>query len=148
MELYQPCYCYLPWPLSFQIIANPTPQYASIPYQRHQLMALWLMPWQHSCLLTSFSMTARSWLGQECVCHFWHIQCSIDDPQVSCMSTSLHDSNLTLATGQITQFPWAAHVFICGHFMSFIDSRTLPFDIIIAADDTEDGGPSFEDFLP
>jgi hypothetical protein len=58
----------------------------------------------------------------------------------------LYDSTLPEAAFQILKMPWAVYGFNSGHFISSVQTRSLPFDIVMAADVTKEGRALFTEF--
>lgn len=67
-------------------------------------------------------------------------------PSSSSGAVSLYNSDLPVAAYQIARSTWAIHGYNCGHFMSSIQSRSLPFDIVLASDPTPQGRAQLQEF--
>ena len=58
----------------------------------------------------------------------------------------LYNSNIPAIASQVACFTWAVYGFNCGHFVSSIQSKNLPFDILLAADVFLAGRAMFQEF--
>ncbi|KAL3794570.1 hypothetical protein HJC23_008026 [Cyclotella cryptica] len=62
------------------------------------------------------------------------------------LAVSLYNSDLPVAAYQIARSTWAIHGYNCGHFMSSIQSRSLPFGVVLASDPTPQGRAQLQEF--